>query len=131
MYSVFNWDTGDYDYFQGSGEKYGQVLRNRGGAGGGRSVQLEAVLPVLPDRAVFVGSGPEARGRIAVTQREARHATVLSGKARVQPSSQSIYNGYGAAGESPLKTHPWLTMGAVLGGTYLFYKVLVQVARRM
>lgn len=68
LYSVWNWDTLQYDYYRGGGLRPGQkpparqIPSSQFGANAG--VQVEAALPTLPKGVVYVGSGAEAKGRV-------------------------------------------------------------------
>lgn len=109
MYSVFNPDSAKYDYFQGVGPKFGerQLPRVRSLAG----ATPESVMPLLPDRSVRVGSGPEPRGVIAVNR-----VDVALGQA---PATSGTF----------VQRHPWLSVGLAIGGVLLAYRLTLRAVR--
>lgn len=69
IYSVFNWNTGKYDYYRGNGELPGQKPKYRRNKQL-KSVKIENVLPVVPSNSINIGSGNELFGRVAVLQND-------------------------------------------------------------
>jgi len=112
MYSVWDWNTGRYNYFRGFGEAPGIKAKPRFHGDGKTGVQLEDALPLLPSGAVKIGSGEDARGRVAIER------SALGEAPAVTSSTKTFY-----------QESPWLATGLLLGGIALFYKVLVGVAK--
>jgi hypothetical protein len=103
IYSVWRW--GRYDYYDvPTGEGLGDLPQKQAprGSGPDASVQPEAILPVLPAGAKPVGSGPKAKGRIAVTGEEAAAATFAD----------------------PGKESSWLRLGVLAVVAWGVYKLL-------
>ena len=120
LYSVFNWRSGQYKYFRGTGEERGVRPKPRRLFDGpaSRGVPIEEALPLVPSGSVFLGSGMQARGRVAVENGDTSTAEGLG------PGAAAA--GLGADGtENTLATHPWWTLGLWLGafavGTKLAY----------
>lgn len=65
IYSVFNFDTKQYDYYEGNGEKFGQKPTYRN-VKKTKSLKVEDVLPTVPINAKRIGSGLNPIERIAV-----------------------------------------------------------------
>jgi hypothetical protein len=113
IYSVFNWNTGRYRYYDGPGEglgvrPQGQVLNDERG-----HHQMEALLPLVPHGSVPAGEGDEPRGRIATTGNE-------PGAASGGGSGGSLISGFGDS--NPLVSAPWLTLGLWAGVMLLALK---------
>jgi len=108
LYSVFDPDTYNYDYFQASGPLPGQRARaHRKGLAG---VQPEAVMPRLPPDAQHVGSGKEPRGIIATDHR----GLAIAGLGQSQTFVQE---------------NPYISVAFALGGVLLIYKLAVLAVR--
>jgi hypothetical protein len=110
IYSVFNWNTGRYRYFDGPGEglgirPQGKVLNDEHG-----HHQLESLLPIVPRGSRPAGDGDEPRGRIAVTGMDAGEGTAPS-------EGGSLISGFGA--EPTASTSPWLSFLAWAAVIYL------------
>lgn len=115
LYSIWNWNNQEYSIFESpNGEKPGQRPEPRRKMGGpsSRGVQLETLLPVIPRNAKPIGSSPNPRGRIAL------HWT-----------SSAV--GLGGDYESPFVTHPWVTLGTIIGGVWLGHRALLAIARKI
>ncbi len=143
IYSVFDWNSGQYHYFDGPGEKLGvrpaprAVLNDLNG----RGHKLEDVLPVVPTGSVPAGSGVEPRGRIAVL------STALRAQYGDQAADRGGYGygggtlgGFGAdeeapaglsASGNPLVDSPWLTLGLWAGAVLLGYKIANWLGKRV
>jgi hypothetical protein len=108
IYSVFDWDSGKYDYYRGVGDKsgYRPVPHRVFNEPNGKGVPIEAALPVLPHDAQKIGRGENARGRVAVTQAE----------------SLAAYN--------PLEKKPWVTLGLWVGAFIVGTKVITWIGKR-
>ena len=108
LYSVFNPDSVQYDYFQGVGPRFGERVTPRARGSAAAGTPPEAVMPLLPEAAVRVGHGPEARGVLAVSKTD-------------------------ALGQVPAGTfvqkHPWLSVGIAIGTVLLIYRLAVKVVR--
>jgi len=124
IYSVWNWDTGQYDYFRGDGAKPGTKVAGRRARGSGvGGVRLEDALPALPAGAVHIGAGPDARGRVAVEA-----AGAGAGASASSAPGATHFQGFGA--DAPAQPqNPWLTVGIVLGGAWLAYRLLVSTSK--
>lgn len=134
MYSVWNWNTGRYDYYRGDGAAPGTKVGGRRARGSGvGGVRLEDALPTLPRDAVLLGSGTDARGRVAVEP----HSSATGG-ASAGASGGTHFQGFGedasaalALSPAPAQQNPWLTVGIVLGGAWLSYKLLVATSKAL
>lgn len=126
IYSVFNWNSMNYDYFQSaSGAAPGNRAQPRRMFSGKEHGQRpEDVMPVLPDDAVLVGTGQDARGRVAVLGDE----VMARGSSSV--GQGSLISGYGAE-PSFFEQNPYLSIGLVVGGSWLGFKLLIALARRL
>lgn len=114
LYSAWNWNSQEYDLFESpKGEKPGQrpEPRRRLNGPGGRGVQLETLLPTIPRDAKQVGTSPFPRGRIALHW-------------------SSPVAGFGED-DSPFVTHPWVTLGIIIGGVWLGHRVLLAIGRKI
>lgn len=108
IYSVFNWNTGRYRYFDGPGDGLGmrpsgKVLNDEHG-----HHQLESLLPVVPRGSMPAGDGDEPRGRIAVTGTDVGEGLAPGG-------GGSLISGFGEV--TTATTSPWgslLLWGAVI-----------------
>lgn len=118
VYSVFNWRTGRYRYYEGDGEGLGVRPQPRVTPNdpGGKGHRLEDLMPVLPAAARPIGDGAEPRGRLATT-----------GDGNVELSSGPVYgasvaDGFGDTASNPLLTSPWLTLGVWAGVMWAGFK---------
>jgi hypothetical protein len=129
IYSVFNWDSGSYDYYNGSGDKLGnrpkarQVLNKPNAKHG---VPVEAVLPVLPAGSARIGSGKQARGRIAILPGQVMSPAGKRGGAMDTASGLGDFGG--DLSENPLVDSPWLTLGIWFGAFFVGLKVISYIA---
>jgi hypothetical protein len=129
LYSVFDWNTLQYDYFEsGAGVFPGNRAAPRAKFfNDGDGQQPEAVLPLLPEDAVKVGSGQQARGRIAVERPYVSNSESHAGDVMALV-------GMGAeppAGSDFFRDNPWLSVGLVVGGSLVAFKLLLAAARRI
>ena len=115
QYSVWNWNTQQYDVYEGPGEQPGQRPRPRQKVGDRRGAgrQLEALLSIVPPGSQLTGHSPKAVGRVAL------HSS----------SSAVGLSAYTTAEESPLVHSPWVVLGVGVGGFLLAYRLLVGLAR--
>ena len=108
IFSVFNWNSLQYDYYRAdAGPAPGEPIRPRRRYQGGESVRPEDILPLLPVDAIKVGSGIEARGRLAVVD-----ATSFEG-----------------FGQEPQQESSWFTPLLVVGAAYVAIKLLIAGAK--
>lgn len=127
IYSVFNWDSRQYHYFDGPGEQLGQRPSPRTTANDGRGHQLEDLLPVVPAGSRPVGTGVNARGRVATMEGLSAAGDVPSYEA---PASQWGFSGVGAdAPSNPLLTSPWLTLGLWCGAVWVGYRIAGMIGK--
>lgn len=129
MYSVWNWNTGRYDYFRGDGPLPGTKAPSRARGSGVGGVRLEDALPLLPRDALKIGTGDDARGQVAVEGRVGSAATA-------GPGGAQHFQGFGAdavaaatAEPSFFQKNPWTATALLLGGVYVFYKVVVATSK--
>lgn len=128
IYSVFDWERGLYHYFEGPGEKLGIRPKPRRENSDSRGQQLETLLPVIPPGSTRAGTGPEARGRVAVFDDATRSRLNAEGATPVSTSNESISSliglgGFGAAPDNPLVKSPWVTVGVWLAVTWYGFKL--------
>lgn len=128
IYSVFNWDKGGYDYYNASGDKFGnrpkaRKVINQPNAKNG--VPVESVIPLLPAGAVKSGSGNVAKGRIAILPNQSMSPNGQPGGA-LDPASG--LGGFGALDENPLVNSPWVTLGLWVGAFLVGMKVISSIA---
>ena len=99
-YSVFDYDTKSYNYFQapGSPPRGQRAVSGRGEHG----LSPEALLAPLPSNAVSIGSGKEPRGILA-----RRGGGSLAGLGMF---------------EMPLGIPKWALLGSVALGAYVYYR---------
>jgi len=119
IYSIFSWKEGLYRYYKGTGEEPGvrPKPKIKINAPNGNGVQLEALLPVLPANAQYIGKGQEPKGRIAVLSKDA-----------VAPA---LGYTFGTGRENPLYHSPWLTLGLWTGGMLVAWKLVHWTAHKV
>lgn len=132
IYSRFNWDAGKFDYFEGPGDQLGNRPKQRlvlNQPNSKHGVPVEAVMPIVPAGSRKVGSGSQAKGRIAVMQNEVMSP---SGQAGGAMDSASGLGGFGAdpLESNPLVHSPWLTLGLWFGAFVIGFKVVSAIAKR-
>ena len=115
LYSVFDWNTKRYRYYEGLGDKFGERPKPVRVFGDDKSHQLEVALSTVPSSAKPVGEGQEPKGRIAVM-------------------SNWQMSGLGDSGvdetlNNPLITHPWRTLVLWTGALYLASKAAFWAGR--
>ena len=143
IYSVFDWNAGQYAYFDGPGEKLGvrpapRVVLNDAG---GRGHKLEDVLPTVPAGAAPAGTGTTPKGRIAVlgTALRAQYGDQAADRGGYGEAAGGDFTGFGDDGEAssglpsgnPLVDSPWLTLGLWAGAVLLGYKVANWLGKRV
>jgi len=89
-YSVFDWNSRKYHYFDGPGPNLGDVIPKGNRVPQGSVVNPECVLPVLPAGAKKIGEGCSPVGRIAVTKHVCNS---LSGVANSSSSIRMLLTG--------------------------------------
>jgi len=96
IYSVWNWHTSLYDYYNGPGPAPGDPLPVPRGFSG-KTVSVESVLPVLPPSSTPAGSGAQAKGRVAVkSSAEGVYSAVGLGETEQETKAiQSVYTTIG------------------------------------
>lgn len=112
-YSVWNWNSQQYDIYESpNGEMPGQrpAPRRKVNDPRGRGYQLESLLPILPAGARLTGHSDLATGRVAIHH-----------------SSPAVGLGLGA--DTFFTTNPWTTVGLLIGGTWLGYRLLIAIAK--
>ena len=127
IYSHFNWDAGKFDYYEGNGDQLGNRPKARkviNQPNSQHGVPVEAVMPVIPAGARRVGSGAQAKGRIAVLSNEVMSPNGKSGGALDSAS------GLGGLEDNPLVDSPWLTLGLWFGAFFAGFKVISYIAKR-
>jgi len=127
IYSRWNWSTGKFDYFEADGDQLGnrptsRVVLNQPKSSHG--VPVEAVLPVVPAGAHQVGSGTQAKGRVAVLSSEVMSPKGQSGG--IVDASMGL-GAFGLEG-NPLVNSPWLTLGLWMGAFFLGMKIIDVIA---
>lgn len=128
IYSHFNWNSGKFDYYEGRGDQLGnrpkarKVLNQQNSKFG---VPVEAVMPVVPAGAARVGSGTQAKGRIAVMASE-----VMSPAGKPGGAMDSASGLGGALEDNPLVASPWLTLGLWFGAFIGGFKIISIIAKR-
>lgn len=127
IYSRWNWNTAKFDYFEADGDQLGnrpksRVVLNQPKSSHG--VPVEAVLPIVPAGARQLGSGTQAKGRVAVLANEVMSPKGQSGG--VVDASM----GLGAFGleDNPLVNSPWLTLGLWMGAFFIGVKIINAIA---
>ena len=144
LYSVFNWNSGLYRYYEGPGEKRGERPKPRvrlNPSDNGRGQQPEALLKILPAGARAIGQGKTAKGRIAVMSDEAAKVhnrtfsmdglqETLRGLAGLG-GTRSFPKLGGKGAENPLKTHPITTTLIYVGGLVLLRKAVPAIVDRV
>lgn len=130
IYSRFNWDAGKFDYYEGPGDQLGNRPKQRkvlNQPNSKHGVPVESVMPVIPPRARRVGSGNQAKGRIAVLPGE-----VMSPRGEGGGMIDASL-GLGDFGEdlesNPLVQSPWMTLGLWFGAFMIGYKVISSIAK--
>lgn len=99
-YSVFDYDTKSYNYFQAPGSPpRGQ--RSVSGRSSEHGMSPEALLEPLPPNAVFVGTGKEPRGILA---------------------RKEISGGLGSY-EDGGSRNKWILASAIALGAYIYYRL--------
>jgi len=127
IYSRWNWSTGKFDYFEADGDQLGNRPKSRlvlNQPKSSHGVPVEAVLPIVPSGARSVGSGTQARGRVAVLSDE-----VMSPKGKSGGVIDASM-GLGSFGleDNPLINSPWLTLGLWMGAFFLGAKLINFIA---
>lgn len=116
IYSVFNLDTVQYDYYRASGPKFAERAPVAHRGDGRTGVSVEDVLPQLPAGAVHEGSGQQARGIIAV------HSGLGLGG---MPSRHGLGDAVTEADGVP-----WLQLAGVAAGWFVLSRLLLYVMKR-
>jgi len=97
--SVWDWHRLRYNYFRVPGQNSiggwqpltGLGAESRGGKGQGIGIDIEHALPALPGGARYIGSGPQAVGRIYRASRAATAARPVQATVRAaQPQMQGV-----------------------------------------
>ena len=133
IFSRFNWNAGKFDYFEASGDMLGNRPKNRlvlNQPNSKHGVPVEAVMPILPAGARRVGSGSQAKGRIAVMPNEVMSP---AGKGGGAMDAASGLGGFGVDVDlegNPLVSSPWLTLGLWFGAFVVGFKVVSAIARK-
>lgn len=119
IYSVFNWSTQQYDYYQGSGIEPGdKVIPRVKSSGGNKKVaakNLEDLLICLPSDAIRVGSGKDAKGQVAT---------------RIGDTVQTTATSSGLGSEF-FRENPWFSVGIAITGFFVFYRVMLGAVKRL
>lgn len=122
IYSVFDWNKGDYLYFEGLGDANGlrpkPVAVHNDPRGRGR--QLEGLLSTVPPDAKQVGRGAIPKGRIATLRNWQVSGLGLTGQDEL---AGGLGSGFGDINEpdvveNPLIAHPWRTLAIWAGIVY-------------
>jgi len=127
IYSHFNWNAGRFDYYDGPGDQMGNRPKARNVLNEPNSrhgVPVESVMPIVPSGARKVGSGMQAKGRIAVLPGE-----VMSPRGQ-KGGRMDTASGLGGLEDNPLVHSPWLTLGLWFGAFLVGYRVVMAIAKR-
>jgi hypothetical protein len=130
IYSHFNWGSGRFDYYNAPGDQMGNRPKHRivlNEPNSKHGVPVESLVPVIPSGARRVGSGKQAKGRIAVLPNE-----VMSPRGEKKGGAMDTASGLGGfegLEDNPLIHSPWLTLGLWFGAFMLGYKVVTYVAK--
>jgi len=130
IYSVFNWNSARFDYFDAPGDKFGNRPKSRlilNQPNSTHGVPIEALAPIVPAGARRAGSGTAAKGRVAVM---ANQVMSPAGKAGGALAPGLGLGGLGDLEDNPLISSPWLTLGLWFGAFVVGFKVISAIAKR-
>lgn len=132
IYSVFDWASAGYNYFDAPGEGLGVRPQPKAklNAEGAKGHALEELLVVVPAGARFVGTGSEARGRVAVggvaVKQSLGNADFVGS---INTPSQRM--AFGAVEDNPLVKSPVWTLVLWAGAVWIGFRVAESVGKRI